>query len=566
MDRRLGLALALAFLLQAPLVATARYRLSFDAYIHMFFADHYRQSWWVLWEPRWYTGFSVASYPPLVHQVIAALSFLTGVEVAWAAVLLSVLVALPSGVYAFARLFVGRRAAGYAALAAAVLPAFSLTAHAYGQGPTLAGLLGALWGLAVLGLYLRRGRWIDGALAVALLSVVVASHHGTLLFLLWAGPTVGAHTALTAKVGLRSLGRRLIGIGLALTLAALAVIWPFWQWGLGQTMQTPIDHPSRHNFWLDPGAALFSWPMFWPAALAVLGAGWLLPRRRRAALGALALLLFTLGLGGTTPLPGWLYGEGWEWLTYERFALWASVALLPLVGLAAVAVERRLRRRPRAWPAVGGAALTATGLAALVAALAPTFAPTQPAPVDTRPIEQFLAEDNRARWRYLTFGFGDQLARLSLMTEATTLDGSYHTARQLPELRQSGIGQIDAAYWSRPGLAALSPILERAGERGVRWGFVNYPTYAPLLARHGWVYRTTLVNGVEVWENPAAVLPVPDNSAAHSDPLAAASWGLLPLLALGLAIALAGRFGYEEARPRRPLAGSRQPAGQPARG
>jgi hypothetical protein len=45
------------------------------------------------------------------------------------------------------------------------------------------------------------------------------------------------------------------------------------------------------------------------------------------------LLLFSLGLGGTTPLPRLLFGANWAWLTYDRFSLWAGLALLPLAGL-----------------------------------------------------------------------------------------------------------------------------------------------------------------------------------------------------------------------------------------
>src|SRR5690606_16233361 len=136
-----------------PLIATLRHRLSFDAYTHMFFADHYREGWWSLWEPRWYTGFSVTSYPPLVHQFVAALSFLVGVEAAYAVTLFLIVAGLPAGVYAFARLFAGRRAAGYASLGAALLPSIFLAAHSFGQLTTLAGLVSTLFGLAVLGRY-----------------------------------------------------------------------------------------------------------------------------------------------------------------------------------------------------------------------------------------------------------------------------------------------------------------------------------------------------------------------------------------------------------------------------
>jgi len=540
MNRRVWQASALAIALHGPLVAAARYRLSFDAYTQMFFADHYQRNWWVLWEPRWYAGFTVTSYPPLIHQSIAILSFVFGVEIAWAVVLLGVVVALPSGAYAFVRLFVGPRTAGYAALTASVLPSIYLTAHTFGQLPTLAGLLATLWALATLGRYLRNGRWCNGALAIGLIAVVASSHHGTLLFLPWGVVVVGLHAALGRQVALLPLLRRLVLFTVVASIAALVVVWPFWIWGTDQTMQTPIDHLSRHNFLSGGAPTLFFWPMYGPLLLVIPWALWTTLRRKRIAPGILFITMCILGLGGTTPLPRWLYGHRWEWLTYDRFVLWASIALLPFVGLFAIIVERAVRRRfSLGWPFAGAAALVVTGLAAIIAALLPSFFPTQPAPLDLKPITAFLAKDDRSQWRYLTFGFGDQLARLSLLTDATTIDGSYHTARELPELRNSGIGQIDAAYWSPFGVNALNPILERAADYGVRWGFVNLYDYEEVLARHGWVQLTTLSNGIKVWENPAAVRPVHGGLAAHSDPIAAASWGLLPLTTLVATLGLA---------------------------
>src|SRR5512139_1373901 len=102
------LAVLFSFLLHGALILAARYRLSYDAYNHMFFGDHYRMDWWSLWDGRWYTGFPVNSYPPLVHQLIGALSHLIGIDAAFALVLWGTLTLLPLAVYAFARIFVGR--------------------------------------------------------------------------------------------------------------------------------------------------------------------------------------------------------------------------------------------------------------------------------------------------------------------------------------------------------------------------------------------------------------------------------------------------------------------------
>ena len=540
MDRQLRLAIGLALIGHWPFVAAARYRLSYDAYVHIFFADHYRRDWWALWEPRWYAGFTVVSYPPLVHQLIAALSPLAGIEIAWAIVLLSVLIALPTGVYAFARIFVGRPAASYAAIASAVMPSTYLSAHAFGQLPTLAGLLVALWGLAALAHYLQGGRSLECALAVALMAVVAAAHHGTLLFLPWGVAAVAAHRTLHSRVVMWRWLMRLAIFSLASIAAVLVVIWPFWQWGVSQTMQTPIDHLSRHNLILDPSAAaMFFWPVYGPLVFLIPWVVRAASRKRRIALGALFAVMLVLGLGGTTPLPRWLYGEQWAWLTYDRFALWASIALLPFAGLAILLVQRRLRRLDnRVRLMVRVIAFVAIGASSVAAVMVTTLRPTQPRPVDMRPIVTFLAQDDHSQWRYLTFGFGDQMARLSLLTDATTIDGSYHTARQLPELRASGIGQIDAAYWSPSGVDGLDPILDQASTRGVRWGFVNLNAYSPVLIRHGWRYLATLPDGVEMWDNPSAA-PAQDDPPTVGGPLASISWGTLPLVALVVAGALA---------------------------
>jgi hypothetical protein len=163
-----------------------------------------------------------------------------------------------------------------------------------------------------------------------------------------------------------------------------------------------------------------------------------------------------------------------------------------------------------------------------------------------QPIVDFLEQADRAQYRYVTFGFGDQLAYLSRLTDATTIDGSYHTARTLPELRTSGIGQIDSAFWIPGGMSALDPILQKSGERGVRWGFVDLEFYVPVLERNGWVKLTTLSNGVEVWENPSAILP-PPVQPANASSFAAFSWGVFPLLASYISTALAIRYYWPSA-------------------
>ena len=258
MPLRVRLAVLLAFCLHGVFILMARYRFSFDAYTHMLFADHYRQDWWSLWDPRWYAGFTVTSYPPLIHQIIGLLGKVIGVDAGYALVSWVVLAAYPLAVYAFSRGFVAQTPAEYAALGAAILPSIYLAAYTFGQLPTLTGTLLALFCAAGLAEYLKTGRRLSGGLAVMLAATMMGAHHATLLFLPWLVLAVGLHLRLTHPDSWKHWLPRLALFGLFAILAGLLVIWPFWQWGQHQTIQTPIDHATRHNFIADlPAAFLF---------------------------------------------------------------------------------------------------------------------------------------------------------------------------------------------------------------------------------------------------------------------------------------------------------------------
>jgi len=550
--RRVLLAILLAFIFNGFFILTARYRLSYDAFTHMFFADHYARDWFSLWDTRWFGGFEVISYPPLVHQLIALLSRVIGIDAAYAAIQWIVVTTYPLAVYVFSRIFFGRSVSSYAALGTTFLSSLYYAAYAFGQLPTLTATLFALFGLAALADFLRSGNILRCMLAIALMIVTMASHHATLLFLPWPAMAVIIHIFLNQKVNKPAFFRRLCLFLIFSIIGGLIVIWPFWLWGTTQKIQTPIDHLSRHNFFKDPMAFLaFFLPMYGGLTVLFPFVLWKGFNLRYLGLTLAFLILLILGLGGTTPLPYWIFRSGWEWLTYDRFAFWGSLMLIPFLGIPLIHIRRILPR----WLAIQtelisshlskplfsiqkkfklqtAATIMAFFVFAMVAFVVgsiPTLFHTQPNALDMQPIVNFLNTEDHSSWRYLTFGFGDQMAYLSRLTNATTMDGSYFTARTLPELRESGIGLIDTAFWSIKGVAALDPILQKSGEFGVRWGFVDRKEYIPELRKNGWVFIKELKNGVQLWENPLAVLPKPIQPP-QENPLASFSWGVFPML------------------------------------
>ncbi len=334
----------LAILVNLPLILSGLPFGSFDAYTHIFFADHYRRTWFNLLEPRWFGGFSVASYPPLVHQLIAILSVpatvltsLSGAPanvarfwseaVAYDVVLLLVVACLPLAVTEFAKIFVPARAAHTAGWLAVGLPAFYLSAYSFGQLPTLFATTALLWTLALGWRFAHTGSWRDLVLATVWAGVTAAAHHAVLLLAVFAGAAMVGQVWLwpgSRQTRFKYLWRLALFAACAASFGAL-VLWPFLLWSKDYVAQTPIDHASRHNFIFDLQAGYyFFWPMYGPLLLALpIMVGWVLNTRRwllkktfnwkrlrHLPLVALATLLFILGLGGTTPFPTLSFGSG----------------------------------------------------------------------------------------------------------------------------------------------------------------------------------------------------------------------------------------------------------------
>ncbi len=611
----------LALLLNLPLILSGLPLGSFDAYYHIFMADHYRLGWFNLLEPRWFGGFSVASYPPLVHQLIALLSMpasafaslaggapneirFKGEVVGFSIVLLAVLAWLPIAVQRFALIFVPARAARTAGWLAVGLPSVYLTAYSFGQLPTLAASAALMWALAEGWQYCRTGRRRDLASAVLWAGVTAAAHHAVLLFAVFAGTAAVGKVFFSPQRTQRPPSRKnnfsvasvfsvvniftrlLLWVAVAAAFGAI-VIWPFITWSWGYTPQTPIDHASRHSLFGDwQMGYFFFWPMYGPLLLALPAMMWwcLRPgathfqvRRtfRHWPLLLIVLVLFTLGLGGTTPLPQLLFGSNWAWLTYDRFSLWAGLALLPLAGLLYHVYKFKLpchsreggnpvgsafwtpafagvtgfqsRKRKFLWDSIFCVALVGF---CLFAAGAAKLIGSQPPPVDVETIARLLDEKTKNGERYLTFGFGDQLARLSVLTNARTVDGVYFTARAIPELRQSGLGTLDGAMWNPAGAWAILPFLEKGQAWGVRWALSMHRDYAPPLRASGWELEGEITPGVLLWRNPAPWVSTEWQMPAYANPQAEVWWGLAPLAVLALALLIQQlnlgllRFGF----------------------
>lgn len=531
---------AAAALLLTVLAAFSGYqKRAFDSYVHMFFADHYLRGWFDLWEPRWYGGFSVVSYPPLAHQLLALLAVPLGHEPAFVLLNAAAMIAIPFAVGAATKAFTDTPTSQLAIVIAVLFPTAHRFAYVYGQLAMLVATPFALFAIHALDEFLRKGGGRRFLLFVALVGSTAGAHHVSTIFAAIGCGIVGLKHLVDRPLG----GGRFAGVwrsALAAFGAASAiglVILPFWRFASGEP-QAEIPHISRMPLWERPlgvevieqvGIILFS----------IAALGWALKRRHIGLilLAAGTLFLGILSTGTTTPLPRWLFGSQWRWLTYDKFHHWSALFVSAL--LASVLARFSPRR----------------GVTALAVVLLPfsllnvghkSSDALQPEFIrDIGPMLKVLRQPDAHRFRHLTLGFGDQFCRLDIYGNSPNIDGDYHTARRDPRLRQSGMATLDASKYYPAGPDLLRQVFAEAESNSLRWVFTYDEWYYPFLLEAGFELKEVWRNGVTLFEREDVdPLPVLERS-----PRTAWSylWGVLPLgcfmfaLALTLSIARAPR-------------------------
>lgn len=599
----LGVALLLVLLYHGTQLFNLQYFRTYDALIHTFFGAHYAQSWFDPWEPRWYTGFSLVSYPPLSHFLIALSSKAVGLEYAFAPVQLWALLQLTVGIYRFSRLLVPPRAAGLAALLLVLSSSIAETVHVFGQLPTTLSLGFLLNAIPWVWAYLRTGRWGYLLKAAVWVGSTTAAHHVTTLFgsVFFIGPVIAmlllealrmprpgepggeGHWAMLRRRVYRVLPRlyRTGVFGVVAVMALVLVVLPYWLWSRSDPIaQVPIPHGSRANFLQETNMGLMFWLIPWASTV------WFLPyalyksMSRLWPIGASLGLLFLLGTGGTTPIPKMLLRGDFDILTLDRFTFWATILILPFAGLAlhsatgggrlGLWLKANLGNRVRLGLLVLGL-VSLVGCSIAISTLT-RYRKFQPPTIDIGPILSFIEKDEHWRYRYLTLGFGDQMAWLSANTRATTPDGNYHSARRLPELTTTPVERLEGAkYTGVPGIGSLQQFLSRPEKYNLKFIYSNDAFYDPLLHFYGWHRLGRLENGIMVWERED-IPPLPERLPRRSLPTwQRLMWGILPVtlpvlayLSLLLLPFASPRLPLIPSGVRRLLTEDAQPAGPPS--
>jgi hypothetical protein len=522
-----------AFVVHAPLLLMNLPLKSYDTNFHIFFASHYRLHWFDPWNPKWYAGFSQTTYPPLPQQWIALLSHFTGLEMAYMAVQMAAILFLVIGVYRFALLWVDRRAAGLAALASVLLGSEAFLVYSAGQLSTTFAAPLYLNALPFLYEWIRHNRWRSFFKGSALAVAAAAAHHATLLFgsVLFAVPVfllALQHGHDRQRGGVPGVVLRTLLAVVLIGAAVAIVLLPFWIALIRYPVtQTPIPHPSRANYILNPEWGLNYFVVPYGALILaipfILVRGIATSRLRPLLLGFWVTML--IGLGGTTPFGRLLLGRAFEVLTMERFTYWATLLALPFVGLLAKELIDRFHS-----PAVVGLTVAA-GLTCAFAVAWSTFHPADAADFKVNSVAAWLDRDGHDRYRYITLGFGNKISRLAILTDANSVDGEWNSGRRLPELTAHGAGALTSSkYFGKQGIDALSAVLQHADRYGLKWVFLRDPYYEPLLVFAGWRKVDDLEDRtISVWSKDDCPPATPINARDMPPPWQGLMWGILPI-------------------------------------
>jgi len=503
----------LALIINVPLILFRAYEISYDAYTHMFFAKHYMENWFSLWETKWYGGFWVTSYPPLSHQLIAALAKIIGLEYAFGVVLFTSIILLLYAAILFSENVLEIKSK-LSPILIIFTPSIYLFAYCFGQLPTILAfsftLLSATYFRKAL-ITKSKTSFLNMLQASLFASLTIMTHHVTTVFLL---PSLISAIALDhlIRLGIRrkkAVLKAVTALGAYLVVAlaiASPIVYHIIVFFTNAPVQAPIPHASRENIFENiVSSVTFFWGVYGPLVFLIPVAFFTLVDMKKYVFLVFILGLFIFGLGGVTPIPKIMLGDKlYNVLTFDKFSFWTSIFMVPLISYY---LEHKLKELVNNTSLTVKVLMVSLIVSLILTILLPRIVPLQPQRPDIDAIAEYLNNQDGLGF-YITLGLGTWFQELSLKTTKPTLDGGYNTARTLPILVHSGVESIDIV-----GDKTLETVVAEKGFRKVHE-----------------------VDWVTIWEQENYVKGFLRTYRVYDrrDPL----WGIIPLTILSLTVIL----------------------------
>ncbi|MDD5269862.1 MAG: hypothetical protein PHE80_01585 [Candidatus Omnitrophica bacterium] len=504
--KKIALLGALNCAVNMPYILWGLWLWSYDIFTHMFFAKHYREDWFSLYNYKWYGGFSQAIYPPLTHQIMAAFMFLFSPAVSTAIVLVAFMFCFPVAMYNFCRIWANKTDAFLGTLASVFFTIFYLLIYKYGQITTLTASVFLLFASVYFFMYLKTGK-IRHAVLFALCFVIIGCMHSFSFFyglpsfmtLIFAYSLVSApRRALCLRVV-----KRAFFAAVPAALLFMAVMYPFLKELISTPQTTVVPHLSRESIFSNNFAFKVNLLLPYGVNCMFIPAAFLFKRfSRRTLAHAWWFVLFILGLGGTTPLPGLILGQKmFNTLTFDRFMFWSLLVFAPMLGGYLAVLYKRSRKLLAAVLVL----YVGSYIGLLQIDKRITFLPDR---VDLREIIAFLDTPPNGDYYYITLGLGDQMSELSMETKAPTLDGNFNKVRGPDITRDRPIEKLDnIKYYGENAISALKDIINSPEKYSLKYILSNDIDYNPMLFNSGWKLVRRFESGVYLWEASVQVPP-----------------------------------------------------------
>jgi len=506
----------------------------------MFFAKHYMENWFSLWETKWYGGFWVTSYPPLSHQLIAALAKIIGLEYAFGVVLFTSIILLLYAAILFSENVLEIKSK-LSPILIIFTPSIYLFAYCFGQLPTILAfsftLLSATYFRKAL-ITKSKMSFLNMLQASLFASLTIMTHHVTTVLLL---PSLILVIALDhlIRLGLRRKKAVLkavttLGAYLVVALAiATPIVYHMIVFFTNAPVQAPIPHASRENIFENiVSSVTFFWGVYGPLVFLIPVAFFTLVDMKKYVFLVFILGLFIFGLGGVTPIPRMMLGDKlYDVLTFDKFSFWTSIFMVSLISYY---LEHKLKELVNNTSLTVKVLMVSLIVSLILTILLPRIAPLQPQRPDIDAIAEYLNNQDGLGF-YITLGLGTWFQELSLKTTKPALDGGYNTARTLPILVHSGVESIDSAKAFPNGTFLINAILDQAEKYGVRWVIVGDKTLETVVAEKGF-RKVHEVDWVTIWEQENYVKGFLRTYRVYDrrDLL----WGIVPLTILSLTVIL----------------------------
>lgn len=520
---------------------------TFDAYTHLYFSKHYRESWFSTMDYHTGGGIDLSTYPPLTYHLITLLSYTTSIEIASAIVVILSYLAIASFVTEFVHGYTKTKSPikwltfGFVFFSAGLMN----TVFVFGQLTTLVGLAFGFGAIMWLNRYLTEEEDKERRtkhLILFSLSLVLCSYSHNVSFMM-----IGLFVFMIGLMNLKrviSRWKTLLPTGLLILVMVMPIYYPLFSKTLGSQLvpkeeiphwsRTPLSNSLNIERWL----SMYSITLFMlvlPIVLYLTDAD-VLDRKSCFKLYLIAVMFLVFGLGRETPLTR-AFGPLEHWLTFERFSLVASIMFSALMSLFVPNVSSLSIK-------IGNTSLNLLLIAFLtlfaffsvdnlVSSHIMFFSEPVGNPMrDRATITDFTLQYMRQlvpKYRYQTFGYGRPIAELYYQAPLPTLDTDYFTGRQIDWIRESGTDEIDQTR----NKEFFQEFLDRSYEHSVKYIFTYDDYYHKLIPEPEWqnVWTETFEGTtVKVWTSQKDVpyIEVPEEKMT----LFHLIWGLLPVAVL----------------------------------